>query len=106
MLGNYIVKNSSSSFSSYNSYYYTTRTKSKDEQPNLKDITLSLIESNIIKNYFPNDILYKIFSYMPHSENKEDIKTVFSRINDHFSFKVYLDFSKIKYKYNIDPKYQ
>ena len=61
VVGNYIVKISASSFSSYNLYYYTTRVKSKDEQPDLKDITLSLIEGNIIKDYFPNDISYKIF---------------------------------------------
>ncbi len=106
VVGNYIVKISASSFSSYNLYYYTTRVKSKDEQPDLKDITLSLIEGNIIKDYFPNDISYKIFSYTPQSENKEDIKIVLTRINVHFSFKVYLDFSKIKYKYDIDSKYQ
>ena len=71
VVGKYTVKITSVSFSSYNLYYYTTRIKSKDEQPALKDITLSLSEGNIIKDYFPNDISYKIFSYTPQSKEKE-----------------------------------
>ena len=106
VLGKYIIKVFASSFSSYNLYYYTTRIKSEDEQPNIKDITLSLTEGNIIKDYFPNDIAFKIFSYTPQTTHKEDIKIILTRINVHFSFKVYLDFSKIKYKYDIDTKYQ
>ena len=106
VIGKYLIKVSASSFSSYNLYYYTTRVKSKDEQPNLKDITLSLSEGNIIKDYFPNDIAFKIFSYTPQTKMKEDIKIVLTRINVHFSFKVYLDFSKIKYNYDIESKYQ
>ena len=104
--GKYLVKISAFTFSSYNLYYYTTRQKTKDEQPKLKDITLSLSEGNIIKDYFPNDISYKIFSYSPQNQEKEDIKIVLTRINVHFSFKVYLDFSKIKYQYDIQSKFQ
>ena len=104
--GKYLVKVSAFTFSSYNLYYYTTREKAKDEQPKLKDITLSLSEGNIIKDYFPNDISYKIFSYSPQNKEKEDIKIVLTRINVHFSFKVYLDFSKIKYHYDIQSKFQ
>ena len=106
VVGKYIVKVFASSFSSYNLYYYTTRVKAKDEQPDLKDVTLSLSEGNIIKDYFPNDISFKIFSYTPQSKETGDIKIVLTRINVHFSFKVYLDFSKIKYNYDINSKYQ
>ena len=105
IVGKYIVKVTAASFSSYNLYYYTTRVKAKDEQPDLKDITLALSEGNIIKDYFPNDISFKIFSYTPQSKEKEDIKIILTRINVHFSFKVYLDFSKIKYNYEVQSKY-
>ena len=105
VVGKYTVKITAASFSSYNLYYYTTRVKSRNESPNIKDITLSLTEGNIIKDYFPNDIEYKIFSYTPQSKEKEDIKIVLTRINVHFSFKVYLDFNEIKYNYNAQ-KYE
>ena len=106
IVGKYMVKITSVSFSSYNLYYYTTRIKAKEEQPDVKDITLSLNEGNIIKDYFPNDLSFKIFSYVPLKKQKEDIKIVLTRINVHFSFKVYLDFSKIKYNYDVQNKYQ
>ena len=106
VVGKFLVKVSASSFSSYNLYYYTTRIKSREEQPNLKDITLSLNEGNIIKDYFPNNLAFKIFSYTPVNKEKEDIKFVLTRINVHFSFKVYLNFSKIKYNYDTSSKYQ
>ena len=106
VVGKFTVKVSAATFSSYNLYYYTTKEKKIDEKPNLDDITLSLNEGNIIKDYFPNDVNYKIFSYTPQNKEKEDIKIVLTRINVHFSFKVYLDFSKIKYSYDIQSKYQ
>ena len=106
VVGKYLVKISAASFSSYNLYYYTTRIKVKEEQPNLKDITLTLTEGNIIKDYFPNDISFKIFSYSPQTKEKQDIKIILTRINVHFSFKVYLNFNKIKYNYNINSKYE
>ena len=106
VVGKYTIKITAASFSSYNLYYYTTRIISKEESPNMKDITLSLSEGNIIKDYFPNDIEYKIYSYTPQRKEKEDIKIILTRINVHFSFKVYLDFSKIKYNYNIQSKYE
>ena len=106
VVGKYIVKVTSVSFSSYNLYYYTTRTRDKFEQPNLKDITVSLAEGNIIKDYFPNDIPYKIYSYTPTNKEKEDIKIIMTRINIHFSFKVYLDFDKIKYNFHTQSKYE
>ena len=106
VVGKFTVKVTASTFSSYNLYYYTTRDKKINEQPNLNDITLSLSEGKIIKDYFPNDIPYKIFSFRPEKKGKEDIKIVLTRINVHFSFKVYLDFSKIKYNYEIQSKYQ
>ena len=105
VLGKYTVKITASSFSSYNLYYYTTRIRSRDESPNIKDITLSLTEGNIIKDYFPNDIDYKIFSYTPQSKAQEDIKIILTRINVHFSFRVYLDFDKIRYNYHAE-KYE
>ena len=106
--GQYIVKITSDYFSSYNLYYYTTRIKKRDEQPNIKDITASLIEGKIISDYFPNDLPFKIYSYTPIDKSKytKDIKIVLTRLNVNFSFKVYLDFNKIKYNYNAENKYE
>lgn len=106
VVGKYKVKVTASSFNSYNLYHYITRVKAKEEQPNVKDVTFSLAEGNIIKDYFPNYISFKIFSYTPQTKEKEDIKIVLTRINVHFSFKVYLQFSKFKYNYDIKSKYQ
>ena len=105
IVGKYTIKVTAASFSSYNLYYYPTRSKAKNESPSMKDITLSLSEGNIIKDYFPNDINYKIFSYTPQKKEKEDIKIILTRINVHFSFRVYLDFSKIKYS-DTNSKYE
>ena len=106
VVGKYLVKISAVSFSSYNLYYYTTRIKSKEEELKLSDISLTLSEGNIIKDYFPNEIPFKIFSYTPQTEERQDIKIILTRINVHFSFKVYLDFKKIKYNYEVQTKYQ
>ena len=106
VVGRYTIKITASSFSSYNLYYYTTRIKKKEESPDMKDITLSLTEGNIIKDYFPNNLDYKIFSYTPQHKAKEDIKIILTRINVHFSFKVYLDFEKIKYNYDTQSKFE
>ena len=106
IVGKYTVKITAASFSSYNLYYYTTRIFNKEETPSMKDITLSLSEGNIIKDYFPNDIDYKIYSYTPSKKEKEDIKIILTRINVHFSFKVYLDFNKIKYNHKVKNKYE
>ena len=65
IVGKYQVKVLASSFSSYNLYYYTTRLRSKDDKPNINDITLTLSNGNIIKDYFPNDIDFKIYSFPP-----------------------------------------
>ena len=107
--GQYIIKVTSETFSSYNLYYYTTRIKKRDEQPNIKDITTALVEGKIISDYFPNDLAYKIYSYTPldkSEKNKKDIKIILTRINVNFSFKVYLDFNKIKYNYDTKSKYE
>ena len=42
VVGKYQVKITASSFSSYNLYYYTTRIRTKDEQPTLNDIIKEL----------------------------------------------------------------
>ena len=106
--GQYYVKITSNYFSSYNLYFYATRIKKRDEQPNIKDITASLIEGKIISDYFPNDLPFKIYSYTPvdKSQNIKDIKIVLTRLNVNFSFKVYLDFNKIKYNYDTENKYE
>ena len=99
--GRYFIKITAKCFSSYNLYYYTTRNKAIERQPSIEDITTSLKEGHIIRDFFPNDIYYKIYIYTPETEEKKDIKFILTRINVEFSFKIFDDFQKIKIENNI-----
>ena len=94
--GRYFIIINAKCFSSYNLYYYTTRNKAIERQPSIEDITASLKEGQIIRDFFPNDLDYKIYIYTPETEEKKDIKFILTRINVGFSFKIYDDFQKIK----------
>ena len=94
--GRYFIIVNAKCFSSYNLYYYTTRNKAVERQISIDDITASLKEGQIIRDFFPNDLEYKIYVYNPESEEKKDIKFILTRINVEFSFKVFDDFQKIK----------
>ena len=105
LIGRYLVYVSAKTISSYNLYFYTTLKEIKDVDIGISDVTASLKEGQIIKDYFPNDIDYKIYSYIPQNKIKKDIKIVLTRINVKFSFYVFKDFNKIKYKKDLENIY-
>ena len=100
LIGTYIVKVQGFTFSSYNIYYYTTYKKIEEEEIEVVDynkITMSLNEGDMILDFYPNDLKYKIYSYNPISINKEDIKFILNSQNVKFKFKVFLDLKTFKY---------
>ena len=105
LIGRYLVYVSAKTFSSYNLYFYTTLKEIKDQNLTISDVTASLKEGQIIKDYFPNDIDYKIYSYTPQTNVKKDIKIILTRINVKFNFYVFKDFNKIKYKKYLENIY-
>ena len=104
--GRYLVKVSSVCFSSYNLYYYTTRNKAVEKELSINDVTASLSEGKIIRDFFPNDIDFKIYVYTPDTDDEKDIKFVLTRINVGFAFKIYNDFKKIKIINNIKDDFE
>ena len=104
--GRYLIKVFSECFSSYNLYYYTTRNKAIEEEISINDITASLSEGQIIRDFFPNDIDYKIYIYTPDNDDKRDIKFILTRINVGFAFKIFDDFKKIKIKNNLKDDFE
>ena len=100
LIGTYIVKVQPFTFSSYNIYYYTTYKKLKEEKSeevDYKSITMSINEGNMILDFYPNELKYKIYSYNPISLIKEDIKFILNSQNVKFKFKVFLDLKTFKY---------
>ena len=60
----------------------------------------------IIRDFFPNDINYKIYMYTPDNDDKKDIKFVLTRINVGFAFKIFNDFKAIKINNNIKDDFE
>ena len=103
IVGKYLIKVVASSFSTYNLYYYTTYPRKDDDKIDVSDVTITLTPGQIITDYFPNDLNYKIYTFNPtYYEGKERdiIKIVLTRINVKFSFKVYLDLDTLVYNSN------
>jgi len=103
IIGKYIVKVTSSAFSTYSLYYYTTYQKKEDDKIDNNDVTTTLTPGQIITDYFPNDLNYKIYTFDPsyyEGKERETIKIVLTRINVKFSFKVYLDLDNLVYNSN------
>ena len=105
IVGEYIVKIYSKYFSSYNLYYYTIKPKEKKDKITSKRITSTLVEGQIITDYFPFNLDYKIYSYTPGDKTAKDIKIILTRINVRFTFYVFLDLNDIKFKDNIESPY-
>ena len=105
IVGEFIIKVYSKYFSSYNLYYYTTKSKSKKDKFSDKDITSTLMEGQIIKDYFPSDSNYKIYSYTPGDRTKKDIKITLTRINVRFTFYVFLNLNDIKFNEKVESIY-
>ena len=104
--GRYLIKVSATCFSSYNLYYYTTRNKALENKLSINDITVSLTEGKIIRDFFPNDLEYKIYIYTPDNQDKKDIKFILTRINVGFAFKIFDDFQKIKILNNVNDDFE
>ena len=106
LIGNYLITVFTKYYSSYNLYYYTTSTKKKpDNIITQNDITSTLVEGQIIQDYFDNNINYKIYYYTPNDKSSKDIKITLTRINIRFTFYVFLDMKDIKIKNNIASVY-
>ena len=104
VIGEYIITVYCKYFSSYNLYYYTTKPKTK-EKISTNDITSTLEEGQIITDYFPNNINYKIYSYTPGDKTAKDIKITLTRVNVRFAFYVFLSLKDIKFNENIVSVY-
>ena len=95
IIGKYIVNVFSKTFSTYLLYYYTTfkKEEKKDEvNPAInKEIMMNLKIGEIISEYFPMDIRYKIYSFSILLNKKENIKIFMNKINIGFNLYVYKD---------------
>ena len=104
LVGKYIVQVIASSFSSYNVYYYTTSNKKNETvkyTADYNDIVAKIKEGEILTDYFPNDIFFKIYSFEA-AHKGTDIKMIINRVNVKFIFKVFTDLSK--FEFNPIPK--
>ena len=101
LIGKYIIKIYCKYYSSYNLYYYTTKSKIKKEKISSNDITATLTDGQVITDFFPNNIKYKIYSYTPGDKTQKDIKITLTRVNVRFTFYVYLSLRDIKFNANL-----
>ena len=96
IIGKYQVKVFSKTFSTYLLYYYTTFKKEKSTNETLianKEIMMNLEIGQIISEYFPMDIRYKIYSFSILLNQKENIKIFMNKINIGFNIYIYKDLS-------------
>ena len=102
LIGQYYITIYTKYFSSYNLYYYTTSKEKKEEKRiTAKDVTMTLNEGQIIQDYFPNNIDYKIYYYTPNDKSAKDIKITLTRVNARFTFYVFSNLKDIKINNNI-----
>ena len=106
LIGDYIVRISASCYSNYNLYYYViyNKDKTKDNKSiKLPEVTMNIEVGQVITDYFPNDIRYKIYSFTPVSSNS-NLKVFLDTVNVDFTLYIYSDISnfKIIQMYEID----
>ena len=98
LVGNYLVKISATCYSNYNLYYYVIYKKDKNQEEKknkyLPEVTMNIEIGQIITDYFPNDIRYKIYSFTPLSN--KNLKVFLDRVNVDFTIYVYSDISNFK----------
>ena len=97
LVGNYLVKVSATCYSNYNLYYYVIYNKDKDHEKKNKmnpEVTMNIEVGQIITDYFPNDIRYKIYSFTPLKQT--NLKVFLDRVNVDFTIYVYTDISNFK----------
>ena len=102
LVGKFIVKVHSKTFSTYHLYYYTTyQNENELEKSNSvsklfnSEITMNLKIGEIVNDYFPIDIRYKLFSFN-NLDKKENIKIFMNKVNIGFNIYVYKDITKFK----------
>ena len=99
LVGNYLVKVSATCYSNYNLYYYVIYKKDKNKEKKDKimpEVTMNLEIGQVVTDYFPNDIRYKIYSFTPLSETQANLKVFLDRVNIDFTIYVYSDISNFK----------
>ena len=97
IVGNYLVKVSATCYSNYNLYYYVIYNKDKNQDKKNKiqpEVTMNIEIGEIITDYFPNDIRYKIYSFTP--LKKTNLKVFLDRVNVDFTIYLYSDISTFK----------
>ena len=92
LVGKYIIKVMPETFSTYKIYYYAIY---KDEQK-LPEVIMNLNMGQLLSDYFPNDIRYKIYSFTPLYDKKSNVKIFINRVNINFDIFVYNDISKFE----------
>ena len=101
LLGKFLVKVHSKTFSTYHLYYYTTYKKDynteKKSETNIfnSEITMNLKIGEIISDYFPIDIRYKVFSFYI-QDKEENIKIFMNKVNIGFNIYIYKQISDFK----------
>lgn len=108
LVGKYKVKIATKSFSTYNLYYYTTFEHTTTKISN-SDITIELTEGDIILDHFPNDMDFKVYSFVLNAypnKQKEDIRIVLTKMNIPFSFRVYLSLESLEIKNQTVSQYE
>ena len=107
LIGKYIVKVYPETFSSYQVYYYVIYKKgsysyiinNKNKSP---EVTMNLNMGLLLVDYFPNDIRYKIYSYTPILDKKQNIKIFINRVNINFDIYIFTDISKFEIEQLFD----
>ena len=108
LIGKYIIKVFPETFSTYKLYYYTLYKKENDENDNVNipEVTMNLNLGQLISDYFPNDIRYKIYSFTPYLYKKRNIKIFLNRVNINFNIYVYNDISKFEIVQLFELRYK
>ena len=101
LLGKFIINVYSKTFSTYHLYYYTTYKKENNTEATSvsnifnSEITMNLKIGEIVSDYFPIDIRYKIFSFNI-MDKKENIKIFMNKVNIGFNLYVFKTISDFK----------
>lgn len=102
LIGKYLIKVTSKTFSAYNLYYYTTKKVEKEKEKDVPiEITSEISAGELLSDIYPVNTQFKVYSYTPVSidseDFNEDIKITLHSDNLKFDFKVYLDIKDISY---------
>ena len=112
IIGKYIIKVYPETFSTYKIYYYVIYKDDDNENQSKKlpEVTMNLNIGQLLMDYFPNDIRYKIYSFTPLIDKKRTIKIFLNRVNINFNIYVYDDISKFEilqlYELRSHPSYE